>query len=433
MQIQNAYLTHNRPKTHRSRTTAIAVHWVANPNSTAMANRNYFNTTSRAVSSNYIIGLQGEILCCIPDEETSWCTNEANSYTVSVECCHPDWTGCFTGKTYTSLVELTARLCQKYHLDPQNGGVIRHYDVTRKICPKWFVPASRGGSDTNGERTGNVDIVTLALNMYSQGVDPELDFSNMPEIVEVYERVTRMHVYERSPYSGQLVFAAFSGSHQDAIAKGMHWREEHDCKHWNVPYLPINPEDVGRVYEADVIRINSQSGKGGVSYLMETKYGYHIPQKMRESFGYLVKGVSDHAHKELLPEEVLDIFTKHYVNVETPVSIPEVHFVQKGENAIGTEATISYKGSTETVHGDGNGRLDAVSNAVKAHLNMDFSLTTYTEHALEVCSNSKAVAYVGLEKNGKTYWGVGVHSDIINSSISAFLSALNAMLMDLKK
>ena len=215
----------------------------------------------------------------------------------------------------------------------------------------------------NGERTGNVDIVTLALNMYSQGVDPELDFSNMPEIVEVYERVTRMHVYERSPYSGQLVFAAFSGSHQDAIAKGMHWREEHDCKHWNVPYLPINPEDVGRVYEADVIRINSQSGKGGVSYLMETKYGYHIPQKMRESFGYLVKGVSDHAHKELLPEEVLDIFTKHYVNVETPVSIPEVHFVQKGENAIGTEATIFYKGSTETVHGDGNGRLDAVSNA----------------------------------------------------------------------
>ena len=152
MQIQNAYLTHNRPKTRRSRTTAIAVHWVANPNSTAMANRNYFNTTSRAVSSNYIIGLQGEILCCIPDEETSWCTNEANSYTVSVECCHPDWTGCFTGKTYTSLVELTARLCRKYHLDPQNGGVIRHYDVTRKICPKWFVPASRGGSDTNDER-----------------------------------------------------------------------------------------------------------------------------------------------------------------------------------------------------------------------------------------------------------------------------------------
>lgn len=285
----------------------------------------------------------------------------------------------------------------------------------------------------NGERTGNVDIVTLALNMYSQGVDPQLDFSDMPAISAAYEEYTGMHIDMRSPYGGSLVFAAFSGSHQDAIAKGMHYREEHDCPTWTVPYLPIDPTDIGRRYEADVIRINSQSGKGGVSYLMETKYGYHIPQKMRESFGYLVKGVSDHAHKELLPEEVLDIFTKHYVNVETPVSIPEVHFVQKGENAIGTEATISYKGSTETVHGDGNGRLDAVSNAVKAHLNMDFSLTTYTEHALEVCSNSKAVAYVGLEKNGKTYWGVGVHSDIINSSISAFLSALNAMLMDLKK
>ena len=152
MQIQNAYLTHNRPKTRRSRTTAIAVHWVANPNSTAMANRNYFNKTRRADSRNYIIELQGEILSCTNHEEPSWCTNEANSYTVSVECCHPDWTGCFTGKTYTSLVELTARLCQKYHLDPQNGGVIRHYDVTRKICPKWFVPASRGGSDTNDER-----------------------------------------------------------------------------------------------------------------------------------------------------------------------------------------------------------------------------------------------------------------------------------------
>lgn len=284
----------------------------------------------------------------------------------------------------------------------------------------------------NGERTGNVDIITLAMNMYSQGVDPELDFSNMPEIVEVYERVTRMHVYERSPYSGQLVFAAFSGSHQDAIAKGMHWREEHNCDHWNVPYLPINPEDVGRVYEADVIRINSQSGKGGVSYLMETKFGYHIPQKMREPFGYLVKSVSDHAHKELQPDEVLRIFKEHYVNMESPVSIPEVHYTQKGDGVIGAAVTISYDGKTETVHADGNGRLDAVSNAVKAYLQLSFALTTYTEHALEVHSNSKAVAYVGLEKNGTTYWGVGIHSDIINSSISAFLSALNALMKDAK-
>lgn len=279
----------------------------------------------------------------------------------------------------------------------------------------------------NGERTGNVDIITLALNMYSQGVDPELDFSNMPELVEVYERVTRMHVYERSPYSGQLVFAAFSGSHQDAIAKGMKWREANQCPHWTVPYLPIDPTDVGRVYEADVIRINSQSGKGGIGYLMETKFGYNIPAKMRESFGYLVKGVSDHAHKELQPEEVLKIFEEAYVNLETPLSLPEVHYVQLEGGMIEAAATISWKGKTETVHAKGNGRLDAVSNAIKAYTGVDFTVMTYTEHALEVRSNSKAVSYVGLEKDGTMHWGVGVHSDIINSSISALVSAWNRM------
>lgn len=280
----------------------------------------------------------------------------------------------------------------------------------------------------NGERTGNVDIVTLAMNMFSQGVDPELDFSNMPELVEVYERVTRMHVYERSPYSGQLVFAAFSGSHQDAIAKGMKWRKEQNRDTWTVPYLPINPEHVGRVYEADVIRINSQSGKGGVAYLMETKYGFQIPQKMREVLGYLVKGVSDHAHKELQPEEVLDVFQKQFVNIESPISFPEVHFVQKGKNQIEASVTVTYQGKTETISAEGNGRLDAVSNAIKSYLGIQFTLTTYTEHALEVRSNSKAVSYVGLEKDGKTSWGVGIRSDIINSSISAFLSALNQLL-----
>lgn len=280
----------------------------------------------------------------------------------------------------------------------------------------------------NGERTGNVDIITLAMNMYSQGIDPKLDFSNMPEAVELYERVTRMHVYERSPYSGQLVFAAFSGSHQDAIAKGMHWREEHNCKDWTVPYLPINPSDVGRVYETDVIRINSQSGKGGIGYLMESKYGFHIPPKMRESFGYLVKNVSDHAHKELLPEEVRQIFEDAYVNIESPLTLPEVHYTQKGKGVIEATVTIHYQGRTETVHAEGNGRLDAVSNALKKFLQMRYKLMTYNEHALEVCSNSQAVSYVSLEKNDKTFWGVGIQSDIINSSISALTSALNRLL-----
>ena len=279
----------------------------------------------------------------------------------------------------------------------------------------------------NGERTGNVDAVTLAMNMYSHGVDPKLDFSDMPAICATYERVTRMHIYERTPYAGQLVFAAFSGSHQDAIAKGMKWREANQCPHWTVPYLPIDPTDVGRVYEADVIRINSQSGKGGIGYLMETKFGYNIPAKMRESFGYLVKGVSDHAHKELQPEEVLKIFEEAYVNLETPLSLPEVHYVQLEGGMIEAAATISWKGKTETVHAKGNGRLDAVSNAIKAYTDVDFTVMTYTEHALEVRSNSKAVSYVGLEKDGTMHWGVGVHSDIINSSISALVSAWNRM------
>ncbi len=277
----------------------------------------------------------------------------------------------------------------------------------------------------NGERTGNVDIITLAMNLYSQGVDPNLDLSDMPRLVDVYERVTRMHVYERSPYSGQLVFAAFSGSHQDAIAKGMRYREEHNCQHWTVPYLPINPQDVGREYETDVIRINSQSGKGGIGYLMESQYGYQMPPKMRESFGYLVKGISDHAHKELRPAEVFAIFEEHYINVSTPIALPEVHYVQLGSGDIEAKVTVKYHGETTEISGIGNGRLDAVAKAMSDYLAIDFEVTTYTEHALAGQTDSKAVTYVGIDKNKKTFWGVGVDDDIINSSILALVSALN--------
>ncbi|MBR4943180.1 MAG: 2-isopropylmalate synthase, partial [Clostridia bacterium] len=173
----------------------------------------------------------------------------------------------------------------------------------------------------NGERTGNVDIVTMALNMYSQGIDPCLDFSDLPTITEVYERVTRMRVAERQPYSGALVFAAFSGSHQDAIAKGMKYRLERDAKTWTVPYLPIDPADVGRVYEADVIRINSQSGKGGIGYVLETRFKLLLPPKMREIFGYHIKGISDREHRELTPEEVHDIFLRDFVNLKNKISV----------------------------------------------------------------------------------------------------------------
>ena len=278
----------------------------------------------------------------------------------------------------------------------------------------------------NGERTGNVDIVTLALNMYTHGVDPKLDFSDMPSLVEIYERVTRMKVYERSPYAGQLVFAAFSGSHQDAIAKGMKWREEKDPDHWTCPYLPLDPKDVGREYDGDVIRINSQSGKGGIGFLMEKKYGYNMPKKMRENFGYAVKDISDRLHKELLPDEIYKIFKENYLNIDTPVKVIESHFRQDADGRISSEVTVSVNGSEARVFSArGNGRLNAVANALKQATGIDFTLESYDEHALERHSNSEAVSYVGISANGKTVWGAGRHTDIIVSSIYALLSAIN--------
>ncbi|MGN1266870.1 MAG: 2-isopropylmalate synthase [Dorea sp.] len=277
----------------------------------------------------------------------------------------------------------------------------------------------------NGERTGNVDIVTLALNMFAQGVEPELELGNMPEITELYERVTRMQVYDRQPYAGKLVFAAFSGSHQDAIAKGMKWREEKNLDTWTVPYLPIDPGDVGREYETDVIRINSQSGKGGIGYLLEHNFGYILPAKMREDVGYTVKSVSDHAHAELSPQEVLDVFKKNYVNVNTQIELVDYHFVRDAEE-IQVVLTVKSNGETKTFLGRGNGRLDAISNVIKQQLGIKFSELTYEEHALNKGSNSQAITYVRITtEDQRKVWGAGIHDDIIASSIKALFSALN--------
>ena len=277
----------------------------------------------------------------------------------------------------------------------------------------------------NGERTGNVDIVTLGMNMYSQGVDPKIDFSDMPHICEVYEKCTGMQIYERSPYSGALVFAAFSGSHQDAIAKGMHWRENGDLEHWTVPYLPIDPTDVGRNYDADVIRINSQSGKGGVGYILDTKFGLNLPPKMREAMGYAAKAVSDHKHKELHPDEIFSLFKSTFENVVEPYSINEVHFQQK-DGGIVTQVTSTFRGKTIVTEATGNGRLDAVSNALKKAYELKYTLETYQEHALERSSTSKAIAYVGIRKpDGTLAWGAGVDPDIIRASIDALVTAIN--------
>ena len=279
----------------------------------------------------------------------------------------------------------------------------------------------------NGERTGNVDIITLALNMYSQGFDPELDFSNLPEITKVYERVTRMKVSERQPYSGQLVFAAFSGSHQDAIAKGMKYRVEKGVDTWTVPYLPLDPADVGRVYEADVIRINSQSGKGGIGYILETQFHLVLPPKMREVFGYHVKSISDHAHKELSPEEVRDIFMRDFVNLQDKLSVTSVNYQEDGD-AVKASVTIVYNGEEKTYEVTGNGRLDCVSNAIKEALGKAYALESYIQHALEEKSTSKAASYVCIVLDGKPYWGTGIHTDIMTSSINALVSAVNRLL-----
>lgn len=276
----------------------------------------------------------------------------------------------------------------------------------------------------NGERTGNVDIVTLAMNMFSHGVDPELDFSNLPHIREVYERLTRMHVYERSPYAGDLVFTAFSGSHQDAIAKGMNWREDKQCDKWTVPYLPIDPEDVGRTYDKDVIRINSQSGKGGVNYILKQNYGISLPDKMKEEVGYLVKGVSDRAHKELTPEWVYNIFEENYVNCKGVFTIVDCNFKKEGEGIL-AETTLCHTGENRTISASGNGRLDAVSNAIQQYFGISYELSFYEEHSLTKGSSSKACAYVGIICKGERYWGVGIDEDIIHASMEALAVAVN--------
>ena len=285
----------------------------------------------------------------------------------------------------------------------------------------------------NGERTGNVDIVTVAMNMYTHGVDPKLDFTNMPEVVATYEKFTDLKVHPRQPYGGQLVFAAFSGSHQDAIAKGMKYRLNNDPSRWTVPYLPLDPNDVGREYEADVIRINSQSGKGGVAYILEQNFGYIIPPAMREEIGYMVKDISDKAHKELSPLEVYKAFAKEYVNRFDPIDITDATFEKasdyKSNDGMIASIKVRINDKVYELEALGNGRLDAISNALKkSPYTFNYNFITYSEHALSADSHSKAASYICIEDpEGKVFWGVGTHEDIILASVNALVSALNRM------
>ena len=280
----------------------------------------------------------------------------------------------------------------------------------------------------NGERTGNVDIITLAMNMYSHGVDPGLDLSNMNYLVEKYESCTRMHVYDRAPYAGALVFAAFSGSHQDAIAKGMKFRNKNKQHIWNVPYIPIDPKDIGRTYDADVIRVNSQSGKGGIGYLLEQSFGYNLPAKMREHFSYLCKGVSDHEHKELKPDEVLGIFEENYLNLDCGIEITDFDFMRENE-AVKINITFKKDGEETEMEAEGNGSLSAINHALSEFTGEDYTLQVFTQHSMQGDgSRSVAASYIGLQnENGTYFWGAGTDTDVINASTKALFSAFYNM------
>ncbi len=280
----------------------------------------------------------------------------------------------------------------------------------------------------NGERTGNVDIVTLALNMYSHGIDPKLDFSDMNELVKKYESCTRMHVYERAPYAGALVFAAFSGSHQDAIAKGMKYRAKNKLHTWSVPYIPIDPTDIGRTYDADVIRVNSQSGKGGIGYLLEQMFGYNLPSKMREHFSYLCKHISDSGHKELKPDEILQIFETNYLNLSCGITVSDFDF-ERENDVVKINITFLKDGVETEMEAEGNGTLSAVNNALSEFTGEEYTLQVFAQHSMQGNgSRSVAASYIGLEKSdGTMHWGVGTDTDVITASTKALLSAFHNM------
>lgn len=278
----------------------------------------------------------------------------------------------------------------------------------------------------NGERTGNVDIITLALNLHTHGVDSKLDFSDIPSIANLYERVSKMSVYERQPYSGKLVFAAFSGSHQDAIAKGMAYHQQNSLSTWSVPYLPIDPKDVGRVYESDVIRINSQSGKGGISYILKEHYKTDLPAILKEEFSYHIKDISDKAQKELSPDEICEIFEKDFVNLKSPLEIIDYSFSKK--DAMQVELKFKLNSKEQSLSAKGNGRLDSVANALRKALDINFEILDYSEHSLKEGSKSQAISYVYVDCEGKKLFGVGIDEDIITASIKGLTSAINRII-----
>lgn len=281
----------------------------------------------------------------------------------------------------------------------------------------------------NGERTGNADIMNVAMNMYSQGVDPKLDFSNIREIREIYEKCTRMKVHDRHPYAGNLVFTAFSGSHQDAIKKGIDYMREHDTQYWEVPYLPIDPADVGRKYEP-IIRINSQSGKGGAAFIMQQSFGYELPKAMHPEFGAMVKAACDEAGRELLPNEIFDIFRAHYLDVKYPYNLKKYKLYEEndteGETVVHFQGNLRFRHEDHLISAAGNGPIDAFFKALRTVGIHDYKFVTYREHAVSEGADSKAISYIQLTApDGRTVFGVGMDGNISLASIKGIICAIN--------
>ena len=279
----------------------------------------------------------------------------------------------------------------------------------------------------NGERTGNLDILTVAYNMFSQGINPELDLTNIVEIQEVYERCCKMDVPLRHPYAGKLVFTAFSGSHQDAINKGVKAMKERHQDWWEVPYLPIDPSDVGREYEP-IVRINSQSGKGGVAFVMDSEFGYKLPKAMHKEFADVIQKIAE-KQGEVAPATIMEVFTNEYLKQAAPYEFLRARAEDHGDRDTKVELSFNYNGILKEVEAVGNGPLDAVKMALHNTTDADVTILDYTQHALGEGSNARAAAYICMrdEKTGNVTHGVGVSSNITRAGIRAVFSALNRL------
>lgn len=282
----------------------------------------------------------------------------------------------------------------------------------------------------NGERTGNVDILNIAYNMFSQGIDPELELSNVNELIEVYERCTKLRVHERHPYAGKLVFTAFSGSHQDAINKGVKALKERGSKIWEVPYLPVDPVDLGREYEP-IVRINSQSGKGGVAYIMDSEFGYKLPKSMHKEFADVVQAIAE-VQGEVAPAQIMESFRKEYLEEKDAFVFVSCKVQDVNEKDTHVQLSFKHRGEAVVVEAEGNGPIDAVRNALKENVGIDVKVLDYSEHALTSGSHAQAAAYIQLmdEATKKSTFGVGISSNITRASLRALFSGINRLFAD---